>query len=259
MGALLDKLDRASRGASRPLGFGSAAQEEQVAPVLLLGVVDAGDEAAAKLAAEARVDAVLVRAEDAKKADLAATHKALGGLLHGLWREQATADGPQGDFQVFSSDETPMAALGGEERTNVMAVSPEVPDELLRTLDLLPVDAFLVSLTDVDALNVRQLMRLGRVRGVTSRWLFAELAALPSKEELEQLRDVGVAAVAVALKGQTAETLAAARTMLAELPREQPERTKSRSVATVPQVSGALPGGRPAPEPEPDDEDYDDE
>ena len=261
MGQLLDKLEQASRGAAQPLGFGRGPARPKIAPLLLLGAVDPGDSAQTKLAAEADLDAVIVlAAKPAKKADIDRAVKALKQTTVGVWREEAQPGGhPGADFQAFSSEATPIGALGGEDRTNVMQIVPEADDSLLRTIEHLPVDAFLVSLADADSLTVRQLMRLGRVRGVTSRWLLAQLSTLPTKDELEQLREVGVAGIVIGIAGRTAAELSACREALLALPHQPPERQRRRSTATLPS-----PGAPPAParrrrEPDPDDDDWDDD
>ena len=103
-------------------------------------------------------------------------------------------------------------------------------------------------------------MRLARVRGVTSCWLLAQLASLPSATELELLRDAGVGAIVVAMEGQTAEALGACREALLELPHEVSRRNKARSSVALPTAqasTGSGPG--PPPEPEPDEEDWDDD
>ena len=259
MGKLLDKLERASRGTIQPLGFGSA-RREKVAPLLLLGAVEAGNDAQAKLVAAAELDgAIVLGNKGAKATDVDKSAKALKDVTFGVWAEEATPSGPDGsDFQVFSSEATPAGALSGEERTTLMQVDPDLDDSLLRTIEYLPVDGFLVSLMDADSLTVRQLMRLGRVRGMTSRWLLAYLPALPTKEELEQLRDVGVSGIVVGLAGETAASLKGCRQALLELPHEAPDRKKSRSIATLPSLAAPGPApSRPGPEPEPDPDDDD--
>ena len=181
MGKLTDKLERAEKGAGQPLGFGGAAKRESIAPLLLLGAVAAGDAAQAGVVTASEIDgALLTGAGSAKKAALNSSVKALGKTLFGVWTDEGQAEEAGGaDFQVFSSDATPAGALTGEGRTLVMQVQPELPDSLLRTIDQLPVDGFLVSL---DApLTVAQLMRLARVRGATSKRLFVHLGALPAK------------------------------------------------------------------------------
>ena len=265
MGQLLDKLERASRGAATPLGFASSAKREKIAPMLLLGAVAAGNAEQAKLASSsaeggALDGAIVVGTGGAKKADVDQSTAALAGVTFGVWLDEGQPREPDGaDFQVFSSEATPAGALSGEERTTVMQVVPEMDDSLLRTIEYLPVDAFLVSVADGGSLTVRQLMRLARVRGVTSRWILAHVASLPTKEELEQLRDAGTGAVVVDLSGQTAASLKAARELLQDLP-HAPQRKKSHGVATLPSAGAAAPGpSRPEPEPDEDDDDDDDD
>lgn len=260
MSELIDKLERAAKGASQPLGFGGAAKRERIAPILILGGVAAGDAAQAKAVVDAGLDGAIVAAgKTAKNTDVDKSAKALKGVTFGVWVDEGQATDTDGaDFQIFSSDSTPIGALAGEKRTTVMQVAPELDDSLLRTIDILPVDAFFVSLADADSLTISQLMRLGRVRGVTSRWLLAYLPALPSKEEAEQLRDAGVAAIAVSAKDLTAEAFKETREMLLDLPRESPKKKqRERGVATLPRPSNTP--SAPPPEPDDDDDDWDDQ
>ena len=260
MGELLDKLERASKGAVQPLGFGASTKRVKLAPMLLIGALNPGDAAQAKLAADPSLDAVIVTAGAATASALDKAIKGANSTTAGVWRDQAAAEDPEGvDFQVFSSEATPIGALSGDKRTNIMQVVPEWEDSQLRTIELLPVDGFLVSLKDSDALTVSQLMRLARVRGVTSRWLLAHLAVLPTRAELEQLREVGVSAIVVDLAGRTADDLKTCRDALLDLPRESKRRDRQRNVATLPSGGFQAPGpGRRPPEPEPDDDDDDD-
>ena len=260
MGELLDKLERASRGAAIPLGFASAAKREKIAPMLLLGALAAGDDAGAKLAVDGALDgAIVVGTGGAKKADVDRSVTALDGVTFGIWLDEAQPSRPDGpDFEVFSSEATPAGALSGEERTTVMHVLPELDDSLLRTIESLPVDAFLVSLADAGSLTVRQLMRLARVRSVTSRWILVHVASLPTKEELEQLRDAGAGAVVVDLAGATAASLKATREVLVDLPHEATKRKKGHGVVTLPAAAAPASGpSRREPEPEPDEDDGD--
>ncbi len=261
MSELLDKLEKASRGSVQQLGFG-ATKRENVAPMLLLGAVDAGNDSQAKLVKDAGLDAAIVKGlKPAKKDDIDKSSKTLSKVTFGVWQDEAQAKDPAGsDFQVFSAESTPIGSLSGEKRTIVMQVVPELNDSLLRTIDQLPVDAFLVSLADAESLTVAQLMRLARVRGVTSNWILAHLVSLPSQEELEQLHDIGVGGIIVDMAGKTAAALKACLKAMSELSHEQPARRKGHAVATLPSVSVPGAPSRPAPEPEPDDDDdWDDE
>ncbi|MCH7481566.1 MAG: hypothetical protein IIC31_01840 [Chloroflexi bacterium] len=260
MGELLDKLERASRGAAAPLGFAQMVKREKIAPMLLLGALAAGDAEGANLAADGALDGtIVVGTGGADKAGVDRSAAALKGTTFGVWLDEAQPAMPEGaDFGVFSSETTPASALSGNERTTVMHVVPELDDSLLRTIENLPVDAFLVSLADAGSLTVRQLMRLARVRGVTSRPILVHVASLPTQEEIELLRDAGAGAVVVDLAGQTAASLKALRDLLDDLPHEAPKRRKGRGVVTLgsPPASASAPSRR---EPEPDEDDDDDE
>ena len=234
MSKLVEKLERAEKGAGQPLGFGGAAKRESIAPVLLLGAVAAGDAVQAGAVTASEIDGALIAAAgSAKKTAVTASAKALGETLFGVWTDEGQAEEAGGaDFQVFSSDATPASALSGEGRTLVMQVQPELPDSLLRTLDLLPVDAFLVSLDG--PITIAQLMRLARVRGATSRRLLVHLGSLPTKADAEQLRDGGASALVVDAAGQTADTFRETHAMLRELPRKSHrQRDGERSGATA--------------------------
>lgn len=253
MGQLIDKLERAERGAAQPLGFGGAVKRESVAPMLLLAAVDAGDAAQAKAAAASGVDGALIKASAGQKAAIEKSAKALGETTFGVWTEEGLDAPPAGaDFEVFSSSATLAGAIAGEGRTIVMQAEPELDDALLRTLGMLPVDAFLATLGA--PLTVAELMRFGRVRGATSRRVFARLPAPPTKAEAEQLRDAGASALIVDAKGQSAETLRETLAMLRELPRKSPRR-RDRSGATIPQPGRTEAAASPAPPPDDDDDD----
>ncbi len=260
MSKLTDKLEEATHGTSQPLGFAIGARREKTPSVLLLASVTSGADAEARLVVDAALDGALVGGGGTKTA-LEKTSKTLGEVPWGAWVAEAQAKLPKGaDFQVFSSDATPLAALGGEDSVQIMQVSPELDDSLLRTIEDLPVDAFLVSLADAEALTVQQLMRVARVRGVTSKWLFVHLASLPVKAEVERLHECGVAAVIVDAAGKSAADFEALRQAILEMADEHPKRRQDRRTATIPTpgVPGGAPG-RPAPEPEPDGDDYDDD
>ena len=222
MGKLTDRLERAEKGAGQPLGFGGAAKRESIAPLLLLGAVAAGDAAQAE-AVTASGDRRRADHRDGEREESGGGQVGQGSgrnALRGVDRRGQSEETGGADFQVFSSDQTPAGALTGEGRTLIMQVQPELPDSLLRTLDQLPVDAFLVSL-DVP-LTVAQLMRLARVRGATSRRLLVHLGALPAKADAEQLRGAGAAALIVDAAGQTADAFRETLAMLRELPRKSP-------------------------------------
>ena len=253
MGKLTDKLEHAARGGAQPMGF-AAARVEKTPSMLLLAKVSANG-AGPKAVADAGLDGALV--VPGSKKDMQSAAKALSGVPWGPWVDVAQTELPDGaDFQVFASDATPVAAIGGEGQTIVMQASPDMDDETLRAIDDLPVDAFFVSLVGEEPLTVRSLLRLARVGGVTSKWLLLHVSKAPTKHEAEQLRDAGVSALVLDADGIDAERLREARQTLLDLS-SAAKRSKERRTATLPSIG--LPGGGSRRRPEPDEDDYDDD
>ncbi len=257
MSKLIDKLERASSGGVTPLGFGPATAREKVAPLLLIGAVRVGDKQEAGRAAEAGLDAALLVSNGAApKAGIATSAGSLKELPWGLWGADADPVPAEGsDFRVIVSDLTPLTLLEGEEPANVMVVAPEMEDGLLRTIDDLPVDAFLVSLADAGPLTVRQLMRIARVRRVTSKYLLVHLPVMPTPAELKPLMNAGVGGLVIDVQGRDVEELKACRARLQELPAPQP-RGRRRPTATLPSAGFTA---APTPRRREDDDDDDEE
>ncbi len=259
MGDLTDKLERAARGTVRALGFASP-EPQRTAPILLLGIVKAGDAGQSTIAKKAGLDGlVFIPSEKAPKASIAKSVKSAESVTAGVWLEKASASLPDGcDFEIFSSIQTPLSALNGEDRTLFMQVAAEMDDSLLRTIDLLPVDGFVVSIADAATLDVGQLMRLARVRSATGRYLFVQLAQIPSKDEAEQLRDAGVSAIVLNVSDHTAKSLKECRELMLQIPTQPVERgPRDHGNVRLPHVAGFNPS-EPAPQ-APDDDDWDED
>ncbi len=252
MGKLLDMLERASSGVRQSMGFSAISRGEKVSPMLLLGCAGEDADSAAKRIVEAGLDGALLAA--GKKGQAASTRKTLAGMAWGIWQNEAGPQREEGaDFEVFSSDETPLSVLNSEEHTAIMQVSPEMDDALLRCIEDVPVDAFLVSIADVPSLTVRQLMRIARVRSVVSKYLLVHLATLPSKEDMAHLRDTGVDAMVVDVTSHSLDALKACRAELQELPHATPQRRRDRPAPLLPQMSLAA---GPEPQEDEDDDEY---
>ena len=255
MSKLTDKFDRASRGSLAPIGFGGQAKREKVASVLLIGIAKLGDKAELQRIASTGLDAALLTVNGAvKAADVKAAATALKNAPWAVWQTGVTADAAGSDFRVITSTDTPLASLGGEEATNVMVVDKDIDDTRLRTLEDLPAEAFIVSVSGNGPLTVRHLMEVARVRRSTTKYLVVQVAALPSKRELVQLRDAGVDALAIDVGGQTDKALKETVADLLDLP--APKRGKrDRSTATLPSIAAeSAPARREEPEPDEDDD-----
>ena len=259
MGKLLDLLEQSSRGAAQPLGFAISKDRRKVPPVLLIGSVKLGDNATAeKLSKAGLAIAVLTMETQVKGNEVERACKALNDVVTGVWHDVADAVlTKDADYEVFTSEETPIGSLDGEDRTLVMQIDPDLDDSLLRTIEDLPVDAFLVSVADAPTLTLRQLMRIARVRGLTSKYLLVQLAKLPSKEEMAQFRDAGVNALIVDVAAHSVEDIKTCKAALDELPQMTPQRKNERPVPTLPPIRTAAASVRH--EEDDDDGDYDDD
>ena len=97
-------------------------------------------------------------------------------------------------------------------------------------------------------------MEVARVRRSTSKRMIVQVAALPSKEELVQLRNAGVDALAIEVGGQTGKALKDAIAMFLDLPAPK-SKNRNRSTATLPSIATeSAPARREEPEPDEDDD-----
>ncbi|MDA1216402.1 MAG: hypothetical protein O2812_05970 [Chloroflexi bacterium] len=255
MSKLTDKFDRASRGSLAPMGFGGQAKREKVASVLLIGIAKLGDKAEVQRIASAGLNGALLTVSGAAKAaDVKTAATALKDAPWGVWQDGATADADGSDFRVIASTDTPLSSLGGEDDTNVMVLTQGMDDTYLRALEDLPADAFIFAVSGTGPLTVGHLMEVARVRRSTSKRVIAQLVALPSKEELVQLRDAGVDAIAIEVGGQADKALKDAIAMFLDLPAPKSKKG-NRSTATLPSTAAeSAPSRREEPEPDEDDD-----
>jgi hypothetical protein len=255
MSKLIDKFDRASRGSLAPMGFGGQAKREKVASVLLMGIAKLGDKAEVQRITSAGLNGALLTVSGAAKAaDVKAAATALKDAPWGVWQKGATADADGSDFRVIASTDTPLSSLGGEDDTNVMVLTQGMDDTYLRALEDLPADAFIFAVSGTGPLTVGHLMEVARVRRSTSKRVIVQVAALPSKEELVQLRNAGVDALAIEVGGQTDKALKDAIAMFLDLPAPKSKKG-NRSTATLPSIATeSAPARREEPEPDEDDD-----
>ena len=222
-------------------------QREQVPPLGCLGIVRDGKAPKAELLSKGGLDAILF-AGDAPTAPTDEAKKALGELPWGLWAsslEPAAAKGQREagcDFLVVGAEGVQLAALEDEDVGYFLTVPVDLEDRLLRSIEELPVDGvFLTGTTLEPPLTLKHLMSVGVVRSMFGKYLLVEVSPKVSATELEKLRDAGVEAVVVDLKGLTAKAMGELRDRLLGVPRQR--KAKVERTAILPR---ALPG-RPAP------------
>lgn len=243
MSRLGDKIRKAMRLESAPMGFGTLAAGPRMPSMLLLvqgpasGMQRRGD------LAESGVDGILLSLGDPEKetGEVEKWVKESGGVPCGAQvasaseKAAATLKEAGVDFLAFDAEATSAQTLLESELGYVLVLSGEPSDSLLRAMEPLPLDALLLPdwrppLTVRGQLELRRLVLLSRTP------LVVPVAPDIAPGELECLRDAGVAAVAVSgADSATWDRLATLRQAIDGLPRRM-RRREERAEAILPPV-----------------------
>jgi hypothetical protein len=257
MSKFLDVLERIRDGVTAPLGFG-ATRAEKLPGIALVAHVSADH--AGGLEAAATADAVLVSGAagpDGLKQLAESLTMPSGPRVSSLSEEDSQAYQSGGaDLLVFNLEGTAASALASEDIARILCVNTGLEEAELRSVAALPVDAFLISMTDVSGpWTLQDLAALGTISRRVDKYILLEVSQAPGKKDLETLRDVGVSALVVDAAALGAEGLGELKTALLDMPRPS-TRSRARSRAILPGSAFATPA---APEPDDDDHDDDDE
>lgn len=181
-----------------PAGFGFGTVMSQRSTRHMLVVAEVEDAAAATAAAEAGVDAVVLRGSASALEGLKLTNNA----LIGIWLEDATgtevlaAQKAGADFFLFDDGRAHASALTPTDIGRILLLGPDQETERLRSVAALDLDAVVVT-GEVGATTVRDQLTLRRVAGMTGASLLVAANAVPDTETLEAWRDAGAPAVLV--------------------------------------------------------------
>ncbi|HXK32822.1 MAG TPA: hypothetical protein VNM91_02275 [Dehalococcoidia bacterium] len=243
MSKLADKIKKAMRVDSQPIGFGAAKSEQQPTMVLVASARAAGD--AADLLKRG-ADVVLVGAAGAPASVDGAkgAERVLGAWIGGTREDEAKAFREAGfDFVVFDPDSAAATALLDDQVGYVISVPGDLSDTEVRTLEGFNLDALYVGKID-GALTVRRQMELRRLFAMTRKPLMAAVSGSIGAAELQALRDANVAVVVAESPG---EVEALRRTVDALPPRARRRDGEDRPTPLVPRAAAA------------DEHDHDDE
>jgi hypothetical protein len=244
MSKLSERIRRALRVDSPPIGFGAAARVSN--PTLLLAaLLPSLSPEAAKEAVARGADTCLFAASDAKDREVKEVVEALceapGGLhLRRLDGETAAHLAELGiDYAAFEADTALATGLLESNLGHVLSLEGDLPDIYLRTLEALPLDAILVRHWK-GPLTVRQQMELQRISGLAHKPLILPVSPQVTEGELQMLREAAVIAVAVEGDSKAAfDTLASLRKAIDELPPRR-HRREERGEAILPRVAEAV-------------------
>ena len=244
MSKLIDRLQRAGQFAPAPLGFGAASGRGEAAPsILLVGLAAQEELARSPGSATAPVDALLVSQGSGSSDSLSKLADAVEGRLWGARVSRANQDQVADlkemgcDFIVFDADDTSAAVLGDEDLGKLLAIGPDLSEDLARAIHELPIDGVLFSpQDDLLPLTVKKMIDIQVVRTLVDKSFVMVSPGGLGRPELETLRDAGIEGLAVDLSDSQAVT--DMKEAIAQLKRPRP---KARtSLAMVPRASGHI-------------------
>ena len=259
MSKLTDMLEKAGTQRPAPMGFGPASrQQTQIPQIVLVGQTTSTRLPSKAKVAKVEVDAFLVSLETEDDATL---DSVAGSLEQRVWGVRlgdmtvALADRLREkgcDFIVFEAENTEAAVLTEEETGKIITVGPDVGEETARAIGEMPFDGALFSLEKgILPLTVRKLIDIQLVRGLVDKPFIMEAPAGLGREELEALRNVGIAGLLMDLSSPSA--IAETRRAIEDLPSSRPR--PGQREALVPVMSSE----RPAQGQDPGEEDDDTE
>jgi hypothetical protein len=241
MSKLAERIRRAMRVDSPPMGFGAAARVSN--PTLLLAaLLPSVAPEAAKEAIARGADTCLLAASEVKDREVKGVVEALGdapgGLnLRRLDGETAAHLAELGmDYAAFEADTALATTLLESKLGLVLSLDSDLPDIYLRTLEALPLDAILLRHWK-GPLTVRQQMELQRITGLARKPLILPVSPQVTSGELQVLREAAV--IAVAVEGDSKadlQALASLRKVIDELPPRR-RRKEERGEAILPHVA----------------------
>ena len=122
-----------------------------------------------------------------------------GVRVSGLSRDDAQGYQDSGsDALVFGIEGTSASALVTDELARFLCVDPNMDDKELRAVSSLPIDGFVMPLTQGnDGLTLGDLASVGSVSRRSDKYIVLEVEKPIEAKDLEALRDIGVHALLV--------------------------------------------------------------
>ncbi|GIT69796.1 MAG: hypothetical protein Ct9H300mP27_09000 [Chloroflexota bacterium] len=260
MSKLLDVLDKIKDGAPTPLGF-SVKRPEKLPGMALIGLVSKDHAKGVGIVTDEGLDALNLGSSGDPK-DIRALTDGLDGQpwgvrVAGLSRDDAQVYQENGsDALVFSIEGTSASALVNDELARFLCVDPNMDDKELRAVSSLPIDGFVMPLTQGnDGLTLGDLASVGSVSRRSDKYIVLEVEKPIEGKDLEALRDIGVHGLLVDIDLMGINNLKALKTALLEMPKPTFKR-RDRPIAILP---GSVFAPPEEPEPHEDEEEEGDE
>ncbi len=243
MGKLLEKLRRAVRTeAPRPLGFGRVpADHGRVPPIVLIGRLDAWDLDLVGRLQAAGIDTLIFPGGEAPPEGEALADLTWGVELPGTPTAEVVGRYFEAGADFVLLEPSAPAELLGPDGSRYLRLTPDFPDGLLRSLDLLPVEGFcLQAPAAAEALTVSDLMVFLRFAAVSRKPVLYEVRGLPTPAQLPALRDAGVVGLVVPAAADNLGALGDLKEAVDKLPRRRTAGAE-QPVVTVPPPAAPKP------------------
>ena len=244
MSKFIERLDKVGQETSAPLGFGTASRRDASSSnMMLVGTISSDGLSKNRGASEVEVDAIVVSLDSPEGKSIDGVVDSLKDRLWGVRvgainEEQAAQLKEKGcDFVVFEIGETAAAVLNDEDLGKLVAVAPDLSEDLAHAIHELSIDGVLFSPEgDLLPLTIRKMVDIQMVRGLIGRHFLMAAPSNLGSSDLEVLRNAGIGGLVIDLS--STEDVSKTKEAIANLPRHK-QKPRGRD-AVVPQTSGGL-------------------
>jgi len=227
------------------MGFAAVSHRAKPPEMLISASIAAPDSDAATAAAKAGADLVLLESadldSDAEKLKALTAALSIPCGLRVSKPSPGTAEAARAlgvDYLLIGDHDTPAAALVDEEIGFVLAVTEDASDSFLHVVGSTPFDA-LYGGEISQTLTLRRQLDLRRMAALARKPLLLDARDPVTSQDLECLRDSGVAALIIEVKGRSAPRVVALRQAIAAMAPRRKARSDRDSTALLPSVSRA--------------------
>jgi hypothetical protein len=249
MSKLSTLLRRASRPEPAPMGFAAASSRAKTAEMLICVLLPGPDAEAAGAAVKAGADFVLVASSDVSgdaekiKALISAVSVPCGLRLDRPSPETVAEARALGLDWLWVADlDTQAASFVDDEIGFVLAVTDDATDSALQVLGSTSFDALYAGEL-AGSLTLRRQLALRRVASLTRKPLLLDVRDPLTGQDLECLRDSGVAGLISEVKGRSSSRVAALRQAVGTMHARRKPRNDRDTTALLPSVSRGGEGG----------------
>ncbi|GEM_PF-6356081 len=203
MSKFIDKLKKVGQITSQPMGFAQhVSARAKNSNMLIIGLITSTDTSLAETAAKVGIDAVaLISTAKIGKDTLQKLSDTLGEIPLGgtiSAKEETTQDDDQYiDFNLIRDTQVPASQIQDIDKGTILTIDTTWSDSFIRSIDLMPLDAFLIDLSNKDTFTLELAINCQRVALLTQKPIIAYIQPSLGADIMPLLRDVGIKAIAV--------------------------------------------------------------